>query len=312
MYTMRLYVVALPVFKSGGPESLHQLCDALLHKQYDASMVYSKDNDEILTNPSDILYHDIYPILRQTVECDVIDSQDTIIVIPETFSAARYKKRYPKSHIAVWWLSYTHGLGALKSHLTVPHLIHLFQSFHAKNKLRSIVPEPHLMMRDYIRDDIMQAGFDTNTKENLVAVNIAKDYFTPQVCQRYNIPYVRLGNMTRAEIIRTLQRCKVYVDFGTHPGRDRIPREASVLGCVVITNRECVADNDEDVPIHTKLATWDPHMLASMIQNAFANYRIEFEKQEKYRRLIGQDQDELNADIDAFVDYIVTSAAKII
>ncbi len=302
---MRFYVVALPVFKSGGPEALHQLCDALRQKGYDAYMVYSKDNDSILTEPSQILYHDRYPLLRQVVECDVVDDKDTVIIIPETFSAHRYKQRYPNCHIALWWLSYTYGLNALSSQLNVPNLIHLFQSFHAKNKLQTIVPKPHLMMREYLHEDIWKAGYDITVKENRVAINVAKDHFTPQVCQMFNIPFVMLHNMSREDIIRNLQRCKVYVDFGTHPGRDRIPREACALGCVVITNRECVADNDDDIPIELKIANRDPHTLATVIQNVFDNYSTHLQNQDNYRDMARQGRAELDADIDAFVEYLI-------
>lgn len=44
-------------------------------------------------------------------------------------------------------------------------------------------------------------------------------------------------NMTRDEVIRELQRAKVYIDFGNHPGKDRIPREAAILGCCAIVGK---------------------------------------------------------------------------
>jgi len=41
----------------------------------------------------------------------------------------------------------------------------------------------------------------------------------------------------------------MYIDFGTHPGKDRIPREAALRNCIVLTNRNGAADNNVDVPI---------------------------------------------------------------
>ncbi|MGC8677909.1 MAG: hypothetical protein ACP5UF_06830 [Hydrogenobaculum sp.] len=55
--------------------------------------------------------------------------------------------------------------------------------------------------------------------------------------------------MTRDQVIETLQKAKVYIDFGNHPGKDRIPREAAILGCCVITGKRGSATFFEDVPI---------------------------------------------------------------
>ena len=41
----------------------------------------------------------------------------------------------------------------------------------------------------------------------------------------------------------------IYIDFGEHPGKDRIPREAALRNLIVITNRNGAAVNNIDVPI---------------------------------------------------------------
>jgi hypothetical protein len=45
------------------------------------------------------------------------------------------------------------------------------------------------------------------------------------------------------EVRRMLKRAKVYIDFGPHPGMDRLPREAALAGCCVVTNREDAAQS---------------------------------------------------------------------
>ena len=50
--------------------------------------------------------------------------------------------------------------------------------------------------------------------------------------------WVPIQNMTPVEVASLLGRSKVYIDFGAHPGRDRIPREAALCGCVVITGTQ--------------------------------------------------------------------------
>ena len=55
--------------------------------------------------------------------------------------------------------------------------------------------------------------------------------------------------MTRNEIIRLLQRVKIYIDFGNHSGKDRIPRETAILKCCVMTGLRGSAKYKEDVNI---------------------------------------------------------------
>jgi hypothetical protein len=55
--------------------------------------------------------------------------------------------------------------------------------------------------------------------------------------------------MTNHEVTNLLRRAKVYIDFGPHPGMDRLPREAALAGCIVITNRDGAAGYDVDVPL---------------------------------------------------------------
>ena len=58
--------------------------------------------------------------------------------------------------------------------------------------------------------------------------------------------------MTGNEVTNLLCRAKVYIDFGPHPGMDRLPREAALAGCIVLTNREGAAGYDVDVPLPTE------------------------------------------------------------
>jgi len=54
---------------------------------------------------------------------------------------------------------------------------------------------------------------------------------------------------TRDQMRDLLSRAKLYIDFGNHPGKDRIPREAAAMGACVIVNRRGSAGNMIDVPL---------------------------------------------------------------
>jgi hypothetical protein len=59
--------------------------------------------------------------------------------------------------------------------------------------------------------------------------------------------------MSRKEVISSLTSSKIYLDLGIHPGTDRIPREAALLGCVIVTNKRGSAGNKIDVDIDEEL-----------------------------------------------------------
>jgi hypothetical protein len=66
------------------------------------------------------------------------------------------------------------------------------------------------------------------------------------------------------------------MDFGGHPGRERMPREAAVNGCCVITNRRGSAKYYGDIPIPDKYKFEDDPenipAIAARILNCFENY----------------------------------------
>ena len=61
---------------------------------------------------------------------------------------------------------------------------------------------------------------------------------------------IELKGFTSKEIIRIFQKTKLYIDFGYHPGKDKMPREAVLFNNCVITNLKGSAYNKFDIPIN--------------------------------------------------------------
>lgn len=66
---------------------------------------------------------------------------------------------------------------------------------------------------------------------------------------REDIKWMPLAGYTPTEMAELMCQAKLYVDFGHHPGKDRIPREAAICGCCILTNRMGSAAYREDVGI---------------------------------------------------------------
>ncbi len=58
-----------------------------------------------------------------------------------------------------------------------------------------------------------------------------------------------LVGLTQEQLIDKYKSAKVYVDFGPFPGAERIPKEAVLFGCSVITGRRGASNFYGDVPI---------------------------------------------------------------
>jgi hypothetical protein len=104
------------------------------------------------------------------------------------------------------------------------------------------------------------------------------------------IKFVPISNMTRGEVIKTLLRAKVYIDFGHFPGPERIPKEAAILGCCVITGKRGSAAFFEDVPIPDEYKFEDREenipKIIEKIRDCFENFEERYKDFDNYRQVI--------------------------
>ena len=115
--------------------------------------------------------------------------------------------------------------------------------------------------------------------------------------------------MTRDQVFQTLLESKMYLDLGLHPGRDKIPREAALLGCCIATSRFGSANNNVDVPIpdnykfniHKKSLNNVP----ILIKNVFDNYEKEITNFYNYREIIKNEKQEFDKIISLWINNLV-------
>jgi len=152
--------------------------------------------------------------------------------------------------------------------------------------------KPLYYLSEYINESYLRAQSDLSDKEDTVAYNPKKGLgFTKKIIfSAQNIEFLPLVNMNREEIIQTLRRTKVYIDFGNHPGRDHLPREAAMLGCCVITGRRGSASFFEDVPVPAEYKFEDKKEsipgIIEKIKDCFENFQQRYKDFEHFRRII--------------------------
>lgn len=87
---------------------------------------------------------------------------------------------------------------------------------------------------------------------------------------------------------------------------DRLPREATLAGCVVITNREGAANFDEDVPLPFKFAQFDVDKIYSLIKECCSKHDEYATKMNKYKSWILNQRVQMKSCVDGMVDEVVT------
>ena len=116
-----------------------------------------------------------------------------------------------------------------------------------------------------------------------------------------NIDWRPIENMTPAQVQELLALAKVYIDFGNHPGKDRIPREAAVSGCVVITNKKGAAANDVDINIPDEFKFDEQSKFSEVIKKiraVFDDFEAAHAKQAEYRARILDDKNRFDREVE--------------
>ncbi|WP_049752971.1 hypothetical protein [Psychromonas ingrahamii] len=187
---------------------------------------------------------------------------------------------------------------------------HLVQSFYAMDFLLKYEITSYLLT-DYLSDEHLSQIVDTSKKENIVAYNPKKGFeFTVKLIASFkDIKFVAIENMTSLQVSELLQISKIYIDFGNHPGKDRIPREAAMAKCVLITGKKGSANNNHDVVIDETYKVDENNaqsvnktgVLINSILGDFDKHNLNFES---YRRQILQEKDNFQKQVQLFVNRI--------
>jgi hypothetical protein len=302
---MRLFVPAPAAHVTGGPEALHQLVHKATDLGFDAAIVYHPADHPEPTA-------EVYRCYQTPVAAAVEDASDAFVVVPE-IDVPRLLNLNAAQR-GLWWLSVDNFLTRneiLRRQLMTPtppldvvydpaaRCIHLAQSEYARGHLKAHGSHA-LMLTDYIRPQIVELSQQVRTgkKDDIVVYNPLKGKeFTEKLigASPASIQWVPLQDLTPSQVSRLLGRAKVYIDFGNHPGRDRIPREAALCGCAVITGSRGSAGNSIDVPIRPAYRFDDadpstPERALSLIKDIFKNYTSHHQEFAGYRAVI-EDQE---------------------
>ncbi len=324
----KIYVYCPSGVVTGGAELLHQLVSYIRKHGREAHIVYFGDAPHKV--PSDYSVYDV------SIAESVIDNNHNIEVFYEGIFnfVTRYSQtqkflwwisvdnffttsqgyispcdlyRFDKHLGRKWgwkWLkrSIKHRHNCFKDLLSIRKLVDMdivcgyqaeyIQHFLINAGFREILP-----LKDYINTDYF-TQIDKSKKEDMILYNPSKGYeFTKQLIDLApDLNWIPLKGFSRAQLLEIMRRAKLYIDFGFHPGKDRLPRECAMSGCCVITGLRGSAGFFEDVPLLKNYKfdekTTDKTIIIEQIKATLRDYETAVDDFKFYREAILAEKEE--------------------
>lgn len=264
IYRMKtIYLLCLHNVRTGGPEAIHQLSDSLLKQGFDARMVYYNRGhiarleggpiDEEGYHFSDAPEYmrcqfDEYAHYATRIESAVPNSPDAIVVLPEAI--CHLTPKFNKATVLVWWLSVDNAFGALsRVNLNLLRGVkHASQSYYATDFCHALGLPKVASLSDYTTSLASYAApRPWVSRERRVAINANPLKVTADLDDLIRqigagADCIKIVGFDRAKVAHTLATSRVYIDLGSFPGKDRMPREAASMGCAVLCSERALRD----------------------------------------------------------------------
>lgn len=264
----KIQVVCPAGLVSGGAESLHNLVVQMGRVGLNAELVYFPNFG--LSGPDCLHYFEDYRLTPVELE----DQRGNLIIFPEILCMQALKIQ--NAQAAIWWLSVDNFLrvrydnfwdhwryfkSALRGERPFGGVRALGQLRHfSKCRYDEIFLGEHNIAYEritgpvntrYIEHSMSSQAAQREAKKDVILYSPETPTFIVEWVRK-ELPstlLVRMHGYSIDEMIRLYTGAKVFMDFGRHPGQERMPREAALLGCCVITGLRGSASNDEDVPL---------------------------------------------------------------
>ena len=313
---MKFFIVCPENLKTGGTELAHQLCLEITKSGYYAAMYYiniSNGSEEPVDADTPEKFKRY--TTNHVKSAGEVNLEEDVIIVPEALTDWAFSFRPGK--VCIWWMSVDNFRHRDNDRyirlLDFVSVFHLVQSEYAAEFLRSknINEDKLIWLSDYISDRYLGIKSVSENRKNKIVYNPQKgfDRLEPLINMCDFAEWKALKGMTEDEMIDNMTDAKIYIDFGNHPGKDRIPREAAICGCCVITNKRGSAAYYGDVPLDDEFKFDEPvdyKALIEKIRDIFDNFDEYYKKFDSYRDWIRQEKEYFEIDAEGFV-HIFTS-----
>lgn len=322
--------------RTGGPEALHQLVDALRTAGVPAWLT---PHPRTMRRPR----VEDYGVYDAPEMLGPLDQFGDVIIGPEIFLSDLLALRVARGFC--WWLSIDNSpwfrteryLADWRAGVADrPRLRDLRALVVLSRRSRSwreeLMRVEHLAQSEYARAYLeMRAGLHAATlsdyisQDGRVAIErsiapgrvgeVPRIAFNPAKGARLNrrvrdaldqdACWDAIAGMTPTAVRERLELADVYLDLGAHPGKDRLPREAALAGAVAVVARRGTGAFSADVPLpvwHTVDMAGDPVANAvAVLRSVLADPFRAWSEQSDYRRRIAGQPVQFRQEVTALV-----------
>ena len=306
---------------TAGPEAIHQLCADLNRLGAKSSIAYFPFSKKHETPKA----YQKYNVPIRLYE----DKSGDLIIFPEIITTYALKVKNAKA--AIWWMSVNNftcerygnpirdklryfknllkGLRPIGGISSLKGVLHFSQSYYAFNFLKMNEIESTLLSDPipfYTEESYLSSlkNILPNNRSNRILFNPNKGAkFNQYLIDRFkNLEFFPLQGYNRHELAKLFLDSKLYIDFGHHPGKDRLPREAALHGCCVITGVHGSAKNalDVNIPDEYKIDINSENFMQlfeTRVNKIFHCFKECSENFENYRFTISNEQIEFDMQI---------------
>lgn len=174
--------------------------------------------------------------------------------------------------------------------------LNCYQSEYAQNFLLNNGFSEILPLSDFINTELI-SKVSKFERENIILYNPKKGLSVTKKLMKLapHLKWIPLKNMNRKELQDIFQKSKLYIDFGYHPGKDRLPREAAINNCCILTNKNGSARYFEDVAIYDyykfNMKKTKSIKIITKIEEILSNYNKHIDNFSFYRGQIMQEEE---------------------
>jgi hypothetical protein len=203
---------------------------------------------------------------------DVLIFPEMMVGVATKMHALGHRKRI------FWWLSWDNvpliEIKKFSNHVSLNSCVHIFQSHYARAEANRLGFDGPI-----VSDYTLLAGqtvVPTQKTTDFCYLVTKSPGVEGLIDSLINFTIMPIYDMDHRQVQKVLQNSKFFIDFGPQPGKDRIPREAILNGCIPIVRKMGAACLYEDVPIpgYLKIDTAvlsDGELLAQTLVDLNAN-----------------------------------------
>lgn len=267
------YVILSPFgIRTGGPEACLQLSDALLKigaeteiwwttaEELGEFREYTATQKQIqpLNFPEKEHGFAEYDAYNYRPFTHYLTTDNITFILPEVYLSIIHL--FLGNPIIVWWLSVDNAFPSLAGmNMNLLHhksIRHVAQSFYAEKFLASLKIASEYLT-DYTVTRHNETSLIPSEKRPLkIAINAGNkvisdlQHLSTLITQHNrDIEIVLIANMSREDVYTAFKTSRVFIDLGKFPGKDRMVREATLLGCNSIIGKSGAGANNIDFQI---------------------------------------------------------------